>query len=93
MEETKSCKNCRFFIQHYVRRTDYLQEAKCGHCTIRRQMSYKELLKFPFEYGCDKWEQAEPKIKTQEQMYRELEEMYIMLQVLISYIYDSYIWQ
>lgn len=87
--ETRSCENCKFFIQHYIRRTDYLQKTKCGHCTIRRQMSYKELLKFPFAEGCDKWEQAEPIIKTQEKMYRELEDMYICLKVLISYIYDT----
>lgn len=88
MESETSCKNCKFFIQHYARRTDYLQTVKCGHCTIRRQMSYKELIKFPFAEGCDKWEQAEQKIKTKEQMHRELEETYSKLQVLISYLYD-----
>lgn len=87
--ENKSCENCKFFIQHYVRRTDYLQKAKCGHCTIRRQMSYKELLKFPFAEGCDKWEQAEPKIKTQDEICKNLEDMCIKLQILISYISDS----
>lgn len=89
MTEIKSCKNCKFFIQHYIRRTDYLQKADCGHCTVRRQMSYKEMLKFPFDEGCDKWEQAEPKIKTQKEIYKKLEDMYILLQVLTSYIYDS----
>lgn len=89
MEMERSCTNCKFFIQHYVRRINYLQKANCGQCTIRRQMSFKELMKFPFAGGCDKWEPVEQKIKTQEQMYRELEEIYSKLQVLISYIYDT----
>lgn len=34
--ENKSCKDCDFFIQHYVKMLNQYVEAGCGHCIALR---------------------------------------------------------
>lgn len=47
----KSCENCRFYIQHYVKARTNLISACCGHC-IRRGVYNKNTDKI-----CEHWEE------------------------------------
>ncbi len=70
MEENqeKCCKNCRFFLQHYVKgktRSTYFSAIECGHC-ICGDVSNKERKSVPNVKGCIFWQPME--IQKEERM-------------------------
>ena len=53
-EICKNCKNCKYYIQHYVKRRSRYIKIACAHCS-NAQISCKVLKRFPLEDGRDKW--------------------------------------
>ena len=54
----QSCKNCKYFIQHYVIINNAFYTANCGHCTARK-ITPKDRRSFPFISACELWETDE----------------------------------
>ena len=59
MKQEKKCENCKFYIQHYIKKAHSFQKLFRGHCSnwdtplkIRKHDVY-------FDSCCDKWEQRE----------------------------------
>ena len=76
--EEKTCKNCKYFVQHYIKHKRYLLKVECGHC------------KNGHKYGkaCGKWELIEPQKEERrksikallEDINKSLEEIRMILQ-------------
>ncbi len=88
MEEKKDCKNCGYYVQHYVKQNQYLFMVECGHCVNRALFK-----KFPKEFGkirenCIYWEPQNTKKEkrrkniqeTLRDMEKSLEDIKIILQ-------------
>ena len=61
MSEEKTCKNCRYFLQHYVKgnsRLTFVQATNCGHCT-NNGIAYNSHSKYPYVNYCGLWEPIE----------------------------------
>jgi len=60
MEEIKTCKNCKYFVQHYViHKRMHLARTNCGHCRYPR-ISVNSPLKYLSENACCKhWEEID----------------------------------
>ena len=56
-DKTPSCKDCKYFVQHYVRFKTNFHELNCGHCVNYKIPRNKKQSLPP--NGCNKWEQAE----------------------------------
>lgn len=79
MEEQKTCKNCRFFLQHYVNgktSCSYFMPVNCGHC-ICRDLTKKERNRVSKVTDCRCWEPVEilkaERIQTIEAVLRSME--------------------
>lgn len=87
MEEEKNCKNCGYYIQHYVKCDAYILSIECGHCA-------KKLVTIPSGEGvklkkpCDYWTPQENKKEKRRKMIKavlrdmekSLEDIKIILQ-------------
>ena len=81
--EDKNCRNCRYFLQHYVKHKRYILKVECGSCKKRHRLKCGELRK-----NCDKWEpieiQKEERRKsikeTLQNMEKSLEDIKLILQ-------------
>lgn len=61
MEAEKTCKNCRWFLQHYVKGktlSTYFSTTSCGHC-ICRELTLKERNRVPNVADCRCWQPIE----------------------------------
>lgn len=87
--ESKSCKNCKFFIQHYAKRKTYLQKIECAHCGGKR-LTANEKRNFPFLCGCESWEPLEQSTNiSKENLLQTLNEIYTRLNILICELFDG----
>lgn len=48
------CERCSYFIQHYTVIDMHFRPIHCGHC-LKRRLSPKEQMSFPFSDGCELW--------------------------------------
>lgn len=55
-ENGASCFNCKHFLQYYVKGKRFFEPIDYGHCK-RRVLTCKESIGFPFERGCNFWEE------------------------------------
>ena len=76
MEQEKKCKNCKYFIEHYVKDGTHLLGLGKGHCTndqIPRKIRNKGVQDTHY---CDKWESdAELKREKKENIKNVLKSM------------------
>ena len=70
MSETKLCKNCKYFVQHYAKRIKNFATVWCGHCIITDRG--REFPRKPNDAACKRWEQAEPNNEKQQNSISEL---------------------
>ena len=60
--EKKTCENCKYFLQHYVRSYAIYHKVCCGHCTHhdlpRKERSARDCSKI--YRACSLWESNEP---------------------------------
>ncbi len=70
--EEKNCKNCRYFLQHYVKHKRYILKVECGHCLKRYRLKCGECRK-----NCESWEpiaiQKEERRKSIKALLRDME--------------------
>lgn len=56
-EIRKSCKNCRYYSQHFSKQGTRIEHVFCGHCLHNEVKNYKRI---PLEL-CEFWEDIEIK--------------------------------
>ena len=85
-EVKKSCENCGYFVQHYLKYVTEYKAANCGHC-INRNGKNKGKRRRPYSI-CEYWEEAIPITKEEreqsikkavESMRQRLDELGLML--------------
>lgn len=69
--ENKSCFNCKFYLQYYVKRLTELVPLNKGHCR-NSLLTVREKRDFPYEIGCRFWQSGE---KTEEGRTEEIKEV------------------
>lgn len=55
-DEYEQCKNCKFFLQHYVKSRASFHRIRCGHCINRQLNSNKRSRKYDLHKNCEYWE-------------------------------------
>ena len=81
--EEKTCRNCRYFSQHYVKHKIYILKVECGNCLKKYRLKCGELRK-----NCNDWEPIEiQKVERRktikvvlQDMEKSLEDIRIILQ-------------
>ena len=74
MEKT-TCKECEFFVQHYILLESKLHWVNCGHCTKKRIHNRKAEIRAPDNKVCPEYVFAgtvESKFVTKEYLSKEL---------------------
>lgn len=87
MEKEKNCKNCKYFVQYYIKHKRYLIKAECGHCINarflnKRPKEYKELREqcYYWESQIIKQEERKESIRqTLREMEKSLEDITLIL--------------
>ena len=92
METEKSCKNCRYFLQHYAKgytRTTFIHTVDCGHCT-NNNYTYNSRKKYPYVNGCELWQPIEAQIeRRQKGIETVLREMAEHLEIIAAILKDN----
>ena len=57
-EDKQTCKNCKYFVQHYVKFKTYFHAIDCGHCGNFKISRVKRRSRL-FANSCEQWEQAD----------------------------------
>ena len=70
MNETKNCKNCKYFLQYYAKRIKQFKSVDFGHCINPHKR--KGILHKPEDAACAYWEQAEQNDEKQQNTISEL---------------------
>lgn len=81
----KNCKNCRFFIRHYVNSKGKFTSLDLGHCFCERQKKYY-LKIISVSHNCACFEEAEKEVKltVENALIKTLERLNEYLQTLNS---------
>ena len=82
-ENIKRCKNCKYFIQYYIKSAIRFKSINCGHCTFTNRFSKKSAT---MDY-CDGWTAREIDTEKNEQrflsvlnkIYKQLDDMLSIL--------------
>lgn len=76
MENNKTCKNCKNFRQHYVKRNTIFLAIEGGHCVHRKLNTVRKKTRFAPRENCEFWESGEElKPKRREDIKNVLREM------------------
>ena len=70
MNETKNCKNCKYFLQYYIKKRKKFVTAWGGRCINRHKR--KDIERKPEDAACAYWEQAEPNDEKRQNTISEL---------------------
>lgn len=72
LDKEKSCKNCRYYSQHYTKQGTRYNTVFCGHCLHKDVRNYKRR---PLEL-CENWEDIAIK---KEERKRDIKEAIIVM--------------
>ncbi len=85
--EEKSCENCKYYVQHYIKHKRFLLKVNCGHCTNDKLKNKFARENAKLRKNCEYWEkgdQKEERRKIIKEVLRDidqsLEEIKIILQ-------------
>lgn len=81
MNKINKCKNCKYFIQHYAKKTNKFKSVGYGHCLCRNKRS--GVAHMPDDTACKSWEQAEPNEEKRQTIISDtLDNIYTILKEL-----------
>lgn len=68
-----SCKNCKYYVPHYIKRGSQLREV-IGHCTKK---TYPKRYRgaYILHNTCEEWKEKEPQIDCKREIIKTLENM------------------
>ena len=85
--EEKSCKNCKYYVPHYVKHSTFFLEVD-GHCRNQKLRRCNSKVSWALRENCKHWEQKEEKkeerrkaiTETLQSMEKSLREIKAILQ-------------
>jgi hypothetical protein len=73
-QEKKSCKNCKYYLEHYVKLEDRFLTLNDGHCINQKIFSTRKRNKYALKKDCEQWESnASRKQETKRAILKRLE--------------------
>ena len=78
------CEDCKYFVQHYVQRSNLFRKTSSGHCTQRNTKLVKE------HYACTNWQEQEIKININQNstIKKQLAQIASQLNAISNYIIE-----
>lgn len=67
----KKCESCKYFLQHYIKKSSSFQEVCCGHCINDKLNGSRVKNKYALHENCEFWEAVEDKSAERAESIRE----------------------
>ena len=82
MSEIKNCKNCEYFVQHYIKEDTTFKCVDFGHCS--RDGKSRGISRKPDTSACARWKQADTNGEQQDEVCFNSDYVYSMLKKFVD---------